>query len=68
MKNNIYIQFSGEEISLEKVQQKTKEKWLKLGNKIKDIKSVQTYINIDEQTIYIVINDKEKITIKKEEL
>lgn len=58
VKENVYVQCMGIEISTEDVMKKVKENWTKvLKNKAADMKSVTLYIKPEEGKAYFVIND-----------
>ena len=63
MKTKFYIQYSGTQISEDKIIKTFKEEWLKDNKKIKDIKSLEVYFKTENSTAYFVINGKEKLEI-----
>lgn len=63
MKNTLFVQFKGNEISSNDIIKKLKEIWLSKGNLIKDIKEVEIYFKTEENTAYCVVNKKEQVNI-----
>lgn len=59
MKEEIFIQFNGQEISHLDLVKKFKEMWKEKEMKVKDIKSLKLYYNTNEEKCYYVVNDKE---------
>lgn len=60
MKTALYIQFNGLEIEQQDILAKVKETWVsQLGRKVKDIKTMDTYVKPEEQAVYYVINETE---------
>lgn len=61
VKENIYVQFMGNEVSMADIMKKVKENWTKvLKNKVGDMKSVTLYVKPEEGKAYYVINEEVK--------
>lgn len=56
MKSNIYVEYQGIQKEQKDFVASVKEIWVKNGNKIKDINSLDLYIKPEEQMVYYVIN------------
>lgn len=57
MKTNTYIEFSNKKIEEKAIIAKAKELWMKEGNKIKDITSINLYVIPEKNETHVVIND-----------
>lgn len=58
LKETVYLQYAGKEISSQEIQKEVKEYWTKtLKNKVGDIKSLTIYLKPEENAAYFVIND-----------
>lgn len=56
----VSYQFGGCEITERELIAKVKEEWVESGKKVKDIITLNLYLNIEEKIAYYVINDTEK--------
>ncbi len=57
VKEEIYLQYGGREISRDDLIRQVKAVWTKeLGNKIGDITSIQLYLKPEENMVYYVVN------------
>jgi len=59
VKEEIFIQFNGQEILHTDLIKQFKEMWKEKSMRVKDIKSLKLYYNVDEEACYYVVNDKE---------
>ena len=57
MKSKKIIQYLGKEVVVEDLEQRVKEIWRKDGKLQKDIKIMEIYVKIEENSCYYVIND-----------
>lgn len=57
MKNAIFVECHGEKFETEVQMNKFKELWKEEGKRIKDIKNVNIYINVEQKKVYYVVND-----------
>ena len=57
-KDEVFVQFAGEEYSVEEVMEKAKAAYIAEGHRAAAIKSVRLYIKPEERKAYYVINDK----------
>lgn len=57
-KDEVFVQFAGEEFVVEEVMEKAKAAYVAEGHRISAIKSVRLYIKPEERKAYYVINDK----------
>ena len=57
-KDEVFVQFAGEEYSVEDVMDKAKAAYIAEGHRASAIKSVRLYIKPEERKAYYVINDK----------
>ena len=60
MKSNIYVEYQGSKKEQKDFIAKTKEIWVSMGNKIKDINTLDLYVKPEELTVYYVINEDTK--------
>ncbi len=56
MKNSIFVEFHGNQIDTNIQMARFKELWKEQGGKIKDLKDVNLYINIEQNLVYYVVN------------
>lgn len=56
MKSNIYVEYQGIQKEQKDFVATAKEIWVSLGNKIKDIETLDLYVKPEEQTVYYVFN------------
>lgn len=57
-KSEVFIQFSGIEITSTDLTERVKEIWTKeMGKLVKDLKEIKVYVNADESMAYYVINN-----------
>lgn len=68
MKNEIFIQINDREVNTKDIVDKIKDNWKKEGKLIKNLKDIKIYFNIKEQTIYVIINNKEHMVINQVEV
>ncbi|HHW66818.1 DUF6465 family protein [Defluviitalea raffinosedens] len=59
MKEEVFIQFNGKEVLSSDLLKKFKEIWKEKSMKVKDIKSLKLYYNVNEEKCYYVVNDTE---------
>ena len=57
-KDEVFVQFAGEEYAVEDVMDKAKAAYIAEGHRASAIKSVRLYIKPEERKAYYVINDK----------
>lgn len=57
-KDEVYVQFAGEEYAVEEVMERAKAAYIAEGHRASAIKSVRLYIKPEERKAYYVINDK----------
>ena len=57
-KDEVFVQFAGEEYSVEDVIEKAKAAYVAEGHRAAAIKTVRLYIKPEERKAYYVINDK----------
>lgn len=57
-KDEVFVQFAGEEFAVEEVMEKAKAAYVAEGHRASAIKSVRLYIKPEERKAYYVINDK----------
>ncbi len=56
MANSIFVEFHGNQIDTNIQMNRLKEIWKEQGGKIKDLKDVNLYINVEQNLVYYVIN------------
>ncbi|NLM13183.1 MAG: hypothetical protein GX209_05515 [Epulopiscium sp.] len=59
MKEELFIQFNGKEVIASDLVKQFKEIWKNKSMKIKDVKSLKLYYNVNEEKCYYVVNDNE---------
>ena len=57
-KDEVFVQFAGEEFVVEEVMDKAKAAYVAEGHRVSAIKSIRLYIKPEERKAYYVINDK----------
>lgn len=57
-KDEVFVQFAGEEFAVDEVMDKAKAAYIAEGHRASAIKSVRLYIKPEERKAYYVINDK----------
>lgn len=57
MKESIYLQSHGMDLSLDGFSKEAKAIWKAEGNSVKDIKKLDMYLKPEENKCYFVIND-----------
>jgi len=57
-KDEVFVQFAGEEFAVEEAMEKAKAAYVAEGHRASAIKSVRLYIKPEERKAYYVINDK----------
>ena len=58
IKESVYLQYQGREISQQDLVKQVKEIWTKqLKKKVGEIKSISIYLKPEENTAYYVVND-----------
>ncbi len=57
-KDEVFVQFAGEEFVVEEVMEKAKAAYVAEGHRVSAIKSVRLYIKPEERKAYYVINEK----------
>lgn len=58
-----YVQYQGKEISKQAILEKTYEEWVK-SHKISELKTLDVYLKLEEDTAYCLVNGEIKIDIK----
>jgi len=58
-----YIQYQGKEISREIILEKIHEEWIK-SHKISELKTLEVYLKVEDDTAYCLVNGKIKIDLK----
>ena len=56
MKVELFVQKDGHQVGQKDLVDKVKEIWREDGNKMKDLKDLELYLNTNENTCYYVIN------------
>ena len=51
-----YFEIAGEQILMEEINEKIRQAWLAEGHYARSLKSIKTYLNIEERRAYYVIN------------
>lgn len=57
-KDEVFVQFAGEEFAVEEVMDKAKAAYVAEGHRVSAIKSIRLYIKPEERKAYYVINEK----------
>lgn len=60
MKRTVKVQMAGLEQNVLHFERQAKESWKQSGYLVKDIKTLDLYIKLEEQTCYFVINDEHR--------
>jgi len=58
-----YVQYQGKEVSKETILEKIQDEWMK-SHTLSEIKTLDIYLNVDEDTAYCLVNGEIKIDIK----
>lgn len=58
-----YVQYQGKEVSNQSIQEKIYDEWLK-SHKISDIKTLDIYLKVEEDTAYCLVNGETNIDLK----
>lgn len=58
-----YVQYQGKEVSNKSIKEKVYAEWLK-SHKISDIKSLDIYLKVEEDTAYCLVNGDNNIDLK----
>ena len=58
-----YVQYQGKEVCNQKIQEKIYEEWLK-SHKLSEIKTLDIYLKVEEDTAYCLINGEINIELK----
>ncbi len=56
MASSIFVEFHGNQIDTAIQMNRLKEIWKEQGGKIKDLKDVNLYINVEQNQVFYVIN------------
>ncbi len=56
--SGIYVEIHGHKIDTNVQMNRFKELWKEQGNKIKDAKDVNLYINAEQNLVFYVVNDE----------
>ncbi len=56
MKNSIFVELHGNQIDTNVQMNKFKEIWKEQGGKVKDLKDVNLYVNLEQNLVYYVVN------------
>ncbi len=59
MKTSVYIEFYGEQISQDELENEVKKIWTESGKKASDIRSIALYVKPEEDRCYYVVNGDE---------
>ncbi len=59
MKENVYIEFFGEQILQADLIAEAKKIWKDSGNKAADLKKLEVYVKPEDDRVYYVFNGKE---------
>ena len=54
----VFFEYSGEQILTKEIADRVKEEWKNEGHRVGAIKTLRIYINPEERKAYYVINDK----------
>ena len=60
LKEQVLLQYQGQEADVSAVAAKVKQAWKDAGNKVSDIAALNIYVKPEEGMIYYVINEKEE--------
>ena len=60
MKQNIYVEFYGEQVNQAEIIAEAKKIWPDAGNKASDLKKLEVYIKPEDDRVYYVFNDDVK--------
>lgn len=63
VETSFYIQYKGKEILQQTILEKIYEEWLK-SNKLSEIKTIDIYLKVEEDTAYCLVNKEIKINLK----
>ncbi|MBU3146217.1 DUF6465 family protein [Clostridium sp. CF012] len=58
-----YVQYQGKEVSKQLVQEKIYDEWLK-SHKLSEIKTIDIYLKVEENTAYCLVNGEINIDVK----
>lgn len=58
-----YVQYQGREVSQQIIIEKLHEEWLK-SHKLSEIKTLEVYLKVEDDTAYCLVNEKIKIDFK----
>jgi hypothetical protein len=58
VKENVYIEFYGEQVSQSELIEEAKKIWKNLGKKASDLKKLELYIKPEDDRVYYVFNGK----------
>jgi|GEM_PF-1642286 len=58
-----YVQYQGKEVSKETILEKIRDEWVK-SHKLSEIKTLDIYLNVDEDIAYCLVNGEIKVDIK----
>ena len=58
-----YVQYQGKEVCNQKIQEKIYEEWLK-SHKLSEIKTLDVYLKVEDDTVYCLINGEINIDLK----
>ncbi|MGV8983602.1 DUF6465 family protein [Clostridium sp.] len=58
-----YVQYQGKEVSNQSIQEKMCDEWLK-SHKISEIKTLDIYLKVEEDTAYCLVNGEINIDLK----
>ncbi len=64
MKTNLYIELNGHQTDDKSIVDQVKEAWKAMGNKMKDLQTLDIYYKPDEHTCYYVANGEVKGSIQ----
>ena len=60
MKTEFYVEYDGQQKSLDSIEDTIRDIWKSDGNKMKDLKSLKIYYKPQEHKAYYVINGESK--------
>ena len=59
MKKTLFVQYDGKQVEEKEIVASVKAAWTEAGNKVGDIKTMEVYVNPEEDAVYYVINEAE---------
>ena len=59
MKKTLFVQYDGKQVEEKEIVASVKAAWTEAGNKDGDIKTMEVYVNPEDDAVYYVINETE---------